>query len=167
MKNHHLRLAGVVLAVTLTGCGVSGTDPNPTSASDPSPTAAHATDVTEPVRDQMIAWARSHSDDVNEGGQLMADAADAAGSYDTNALGDACNRIADWANRMQNTDPVPDPDTQAAWSSALNHATAGAEACQTGAATMDPTLLGEAGDEFSAMSSDITVATAAMRKYQR
>lgn len=68
---------------------------------------------------------------------------------------------------MQNTDPIPDEDVQTSWSSALDHAAAGAAACQAGVVTLDTDLLGEAGTEFSAMSDDVAVATAAMRKYQR
>lgn len=135
--NTRITLAATLAAacLTLTGCGgEQAADAKTTPTASATPTASPSKNVT----DQIIDWRD------NGGGTTLSTLVtdlgavdEASDPIDLPALLDACSTLTADLEVAQQGDPIPDEETNRSWSLALEHLTASASACTTGAAGDD------------------------------
>lgn len=135
--NTRIALAATLAAacLTLTACGgEQAADTKTTPTASATPTASPSKNAT----DQLIDWRD------NGGGKtlntLVTDLGavdEASDPVDLPALLDACSTLTADLEVAQQGDPIPDEETNRSWSLALEHLTASASACTTGAAGDD------------------------------
>lgn len=140
--NHRTTLAAACLAaaaLTLTACGsetTASSKPDTTAAATASPTPSPS--PTKDTVDKLIDWRdNGGSDTLDTITTDLGAVGKASDPIDLPALLDACSTLTADLEVAQQEDPIPDEETNRSWSLALEHLTASASACTTGAAGED------------------------------
>jgi hypothetical protein len=84
----------------------------------------------------------------------------ASGSLDLEGTTNSCQALLADVHTAQMYDPIPDDETQAHWSAALDDFEASARDCIDGVAALDPDTINRAGDETIAGGNELEQASA-------
>lgn len=129
--------------------------------------AACSTQPSEPPGDTIADWWAGNSHYTAGLETALSDASDAAESYDTSALAEACERLENVASDALDAPPIPDPDIQEHWYDALVAYQAAGIACHDGAVNIDSDALSEAADLMDEGREAIDRATAGIEETAR
>jgi hypothetical protein len=137
MKKYMFAIGAVVLAISLSAC----------SSSTPSASSGQAQSSITPAQQ----FGQAHGSDVrqliNDINTFSNDTQDPNVTEQT--VYNDCQNITNDAQTLQSDGPINDPNLEGPWSSALSSLVSGGQACMSGIANQDPSLIQQAANDFT------------------